>query len=983
MPQFPASLNLSLLDGTNGFKLSGEAAGDFAGFSVASAGDVNGDGFDDLIIGAEFQGATGGVQSTAPGASYVVFGKASGFSANLDLSSLNGLNGFKINGAAAGDRSGFSVASAGDVNGDGFADVIIGAYHPNSNTGASFVVFGKASGLGSSISLSGLNGANGFKISGEASNDFSGWSVSTAGDINGDGYDDLIVGAPFNNPHTPFVRDAGAGYVVFGKASGFTANIDLTTLNGSNGFKLSGQLASDNVGWSVASAGDVNGDGLADLIIGAVSASATGSMSGASYVVFGSHTPFSGNIDLSALNGTNGFKISGDTANYGIGRSVASAGDVNGDGIDDLIVGGIGAHPHGAGSGASYVVFGTTSGFAANLDLSSLNGTNGFKISGAAANDLSGESVASAGDLNGDGFSDLVVGAFGATSPNPHTGSTYGARSGSTYVIFGKASGFAANLDLSSLSGPEGFRLTGVATKDYSGRSVASAGDINGDGVSDLIIGAYGADFHASNAGGAYVVFGHTASSAALITGSNASETLTGTGADEALAGLGGDDLLLGNGGNDILDGGTGNDTLDGGSGVNTASYLSATSGVTVSLAVQGASQNTVGAGTDTLISIQNLIGSSFNDTLTGDGAGNVINAGLGNDILNGGAGNDTLTGGTGSDIFVFASGGGADTITDFTHAQGDKIDLSGVASLHSSGQLLASTSQSGADTIIDFGGGDTLTLQNVTATALTLSDFILPPHFSTSVPTDFNGDGKADILWRNAGNGDAYVWTSSANAVAAPGVDLGLVGTNWHVDRVADFNGDGRADILWRNDGNGDSYLFTSSANAIAAPGLDLGIVPLTSQVQAAADFNGDGKADILWRDNGTGDTFLWNSSANAVAAPSQDLGVVELQWQVQGGGDFNGDGKADILWRNMGNGDVYLFTSSANGVAAPGVDLGVVGLQWQVQDVADFNGDGKADILWRNGGNGDVYLFTSSANAIAAPGVDLGVVAANWSIV
>src|SRR4029453_13145137 len=150
----------------------------------------------------------------------------------------------------------------------------------------------------------------------------------------------------------------------------------------------------------------------------------------------------------------------------------------------DLVVGAPFADPHGSASGASYVVFGQASGFAANIDLSTLDGTTGFKVSGGAADDQSGRSVASAGDVNGDGFADLIVGALGA---DPH-----GIYSGASYVVFGQASGFAPNIDLSTLDGTTGFKLSGAAARDYSGFSVASAGDVNGDGFADLIVGASG-----------------------------------------------------------------------------------------------------------------------------------------------------------------------------------------------------------------------------------------------------------------------------------------------------------------------------------------------------------------------------------------------------------------------------------------------------------------------------------------------------------
>ena len=661
MAQFPANIDLSSLDGGNGFKLSGVAAYDAIGYSGASAGDVNGDGFADLIVGAR------GADPHGPdsGAGYVVFGKASGFAANIDLSSLDGSNGFKLSGVAAGDWTGSSVASAGDVNGDGFADLIVGAREANSpggQSGASYVVFGKASGFAANLDLSSLDGSSGFKLSGAAAGDRTGQSVASAGDVNGDGFADLIVGAFLADPHGHY---SGASYVVFGKASGFAANLDLSGLDGSDGFKLSGVAGDDRSGGSVSSAGDVNGDGFADLIVGAPLADSHGADSGASYVVFGRASGIAANIDLSSLDGSNGFKLSGVAAGDRSGYRVSSAGDVDADGFADLIIGAVGADPHGSYSGASYVVFGKALGFGANLDLSSLDGSNGFKLSGAAANDWSGFSVASAGDVNGDGFADLIVSAFRAS---PH-----GASSGASYVVFGKASGFAANVELSSLDGSNGFKLSGVAESDESGVSVASAGDVNGDGFGDLIVGAWGADPHGESSGASYVIFGHAPDSAVTRIGTDASQTLAGGAFDDTLSGLGGDDSLFGHAGDDTLDGGAGDDSLLGGDGTDLASYAAATAGVTLDLAITVA-QDTGGAGIDTLSGIENLTGSAFADSLRGNGVANRLIGGSGNDTLDGRGGDDTVDGGAGDDRLL--GSGGNDMASYAAATAGVTVDL-------------------------------------------------------------------------------------------------------------------------------------------------------------------------------------------------------------------------------------------------------------------------------------------------------------------
>jgi len=480
------------------------------------------------------------------------------FMKTINLSSLDGSNGFRLDGEVAHDLFGISVSNAGDVNGDGFDDVIVGAFGADPNglsSGSSYVVFGKASGFSANFDLSTLNGNNGFRLDGVAAHDFSGRSVSNAGDVNGDGFDDVIVGAYGAYPNGV---SSGSSYVVFGKASGFSATMDLSSLDGSDGFRLDGLAAVDISGWAVSNAGDVNGDGFDDVIIGAHYAGPNGNSSGSSYVVFGKASGFSATMDLSSLDGSNGFRLDGREENDFSGLSVSTASDVNGDGFDDVIVGAIGAHyagPNGNWSGSSYVVFGKASGFSATMELSSLDGSNGFRLDGGAAYDFSGWSVSNAGDVNGDGFDDLIIGATYAVSNENN--------SGSSYVVFGKASGFSATMELSSLDGSNGFRLDGVSAGDLTGRSVSNAGDVNGDGFDDLIVGAPRADLNGEESGSSYIIFGRSDFGSDVdFPGTAGDDELTGTKAAERFEAGAGNDKMIGRGGADVFYGEAGDDYI-------------------------------------------------------------------------------------------------------------------------------------------------------------------------------------------------------------------------------------------------------------------------------------------------------------------------------------------------------------------------------------------------------------------------------------
>jgi Ca2+-binding RTX toxin-like protein len=341
----------------------------------------------------------------------------------------------------------------------------------------------------------GVPGGEGFQVLGEVGNDRAGDTVASAGDVNGDGIDDLLIGAPKNgNGFSP----EGAAYLVYGSAStGSTVTLGDIAL-GTGGFKITGENGNDYVGSSVSSAGDINGDGIDDLIVGAGGGIFGARNGGAAYVIFGTTSTVSA-IDLASVaQSTGGFKVTAEGLYDHAGSSVSAAGDVNGDGIDDLIVGAtnVGA----VGEGAAYIVFGTASSvFPVSLgDVG--NGTGGFKIIGQTAFDHVGESVSAIGDINDDGFDDVIVGTVSDDAGGPNAGAAY--------VIFGATPNSSA-IDLDDIArGVGGFKIIGQSAGDFAGRSVSSAGDVNGDGIDDLIIGAFLNDSIDDAAGAAYVIFG-------------------------------------------------------------------------------------------------------------------------------------------------------------------------------------------------------------------------------------------------------------------------------------------------------------------------------------------------------------------------------------------------------------------------------------------------------------------------------------------
>ena len=250
-------------------------------------------------------------------------------------------------------------------------------------------------------------------------------------------------------------------------------------------------------------------------------------------------------------------------------------------------------------------------------------------------------------------------------------------------------------------------------------------------------------------------------------------------------------------------------------------------------------------------------------------------------------------------------------------------------------------------------------------------------PVSTAGLPNDFNGDGKADILFQND-NGTAQVWLLNGTSLSTAGAALPNPGPTWHARESADFDGDGKSDILWQND-SGAAAVWLMNGTGLSSFGAALPNPGPAWHEKAAADFNADGKADILWQnDNGTAAVWLMNGTA--VSAYGAALPNPGPTWHEKAAADFNADGKADILWQND-NGTAAVWLMNGTDVAAYGAALPNPGPAWHAIDAADFNGDGMADILWQND-NGTAAVWLMNGTGLAAYGAALPNPGPTWHV-
>ncbi|MFT3883987.1 MAG: FG-GAP-like repeat-containing protein [Flavobacteriales bacterium] len=953
-------ITIDPLSSTPDREILGTQAGEKLGYSVATAGDVNGDGYSDLLVGSPCWNTP----AANAGRVQLFLGSASGIPATAAWS---------YQGTNANDSLGFSVSSAGDLNGDGFSDVAIGVPGRTSGAGAVFVFKGSVGGLGATPD---------FTLTGTSGSAF-GRSVTLAGDVNGDGYSDVLVGAPrFNSAQ-------GKAFCYLGAALALTSQ---------SGWGPTGSTTNVQLGFSVAGAGDLNGDGYSDVVIGEpyrANGAATGA--GAFRIFKGTSTGLSTSASTTQ-------QPSG-SSNANVGYSVSSAGDMNGDGYADIVVGAPGA---GAGNGAVYVYAGSTA-------LALIN-TTPVNFTGSGTERL-GQAVGLAGDVNGDGYSDIVVG-----SPN------YSTNKGRVNVFRGDAT---IALDAAHTL----ITINGLATTARLGAAVCTAGDVNGDGINDLLLAAP----DQGGTGAAKVFHG----SPDLLTVSAPQWSLLGAvptaqlGYSVASAGD-----VNGDGYSDVLVGISG-----GGGGLKgeVRLFLGSATGLSASPSWTKQGENVNDYFGYAVASAGDVNGDGYSDVLVGAPA-----------WPNG------VSGQWRGKAYLFLGSAGGLSGTAAWSNTGPAIESRYGTSVSSAGDVNGDgysdviIGASSVPNVVGTGNGAAYVYHGSGTGLPAVADWtmISQQHYTSSSSTfgqcvslagDVNGDGYDDVIIGDSyfeqpsgGNlniGGAFVFHGSPTGLsAAPDWAAYGAGHEYQfgvsVSYAGDVNGDGYSDVivgayqeLVSSSAQGRAYIYHGSpAGLSATPASNIYGTSLTSgatagySVCSAGDVNGDGYSDVVVgaSNHDNYDPFASPSIRTGVGAASIHLGgpagipsggqsaapAMLIGSTINGhfgnsvalAGDVNGDGYSDVivgasregsntegaayLWQgNMGRsltartfqyrGDLSTPVRTSNGTFQSDCQWGIG--QWARSSM----GRSKVKLVWQMAGHGlpiPTFPFTNNGTAFDA---------------